>query len=516
MGVYSMAMHQIIERKSDKADVLLLLEGTFPYVLGGVSVWVANLIQKMPEVTFAGVFLGGAEEMYPKGIQFTLPDNLVHFESHFLFDAEKDISSNKEFKVKKKGIGEHLEFIHDGFSSLRKNVPGNKCPVFGNNKEIDEILFNSQFLLKSKNSWDFILKKYNELSSEPSFIDYFWTVRNIHEPFSVLYKVLRSIPEVKLIHSPSTGYAGMLGALIHQYRGTPFITTEHGIYTRERYLELLDTSLFKLPAVIDRIDNNYSYLQMMWMNLFESFSRMSYANSNYVTSLYDAARSIQIASGSKPEKTRVIPNGINISRFKIDLESKKASAGESKVVALVGRLVRIKSTVDFITAMSVVSQKCDHVEGWVCYAGAEEQEYIDECMQLAEHLNLGEKLKFIENKAMVELLPQIDVLVLSSISEAMPLTVLEAFAGGVPVVCSNVGSCSELIFGRGEEDIAIGPAGIIVPPSQVDKLAEGIIKLTTDSSLYAACSEAGLKRVKKYYDEDMMVDAYYALYKEFL
>lgn len=516
MGVYSMASHQTSERKSNKADVLLLLEGTFPYVLGGVSVWVANLIQKMPDVTFAGIFLGGSQEMYPKGIQFTLPDNLVHFESHFLFDGEKDIASDKEHKIKKKGVTEHLELMHDGFLSLRKNTTENKCPIFGKNKEIDAILFNTQFLLKSKNAWDYILKKYNELSSEPSFIDYFWTIRNIHEPFSVLYDILGSIPEVKLIHSPSTGYAGMLGALIHQYRGTPFITTEHGIYTRERYLELLDTTLFKLPSAIDRIDNNYSYLQIMWMNLFESFSRMSYANSNYVTSLYDAARSIQIASGSEPKKTRVIPNGINISKFKMDTESKKAHPREHKVVALVGRLVRIKSTVDFITAMSVVAQKCDHVEGWVCYAGAEEQEYIDECMLLAEHLNLGDKLKFIENKTMVELLPQIDVLVLSSISEAMPLTVLEAFAGGVPVVCSNVGSCSELIFGRGEEDSAIGAAGIIVPPSQVDKLAEGIIKLTTDTALYASCSKAGLKRVKKYYDEEMMVDAYYELYKEFL
>src|SRR5438105_7299119 len=72
-------------RTASSADVGLLLEGTFPYVAGGVSSWVNQMIRGFPDVSFAVVFIGSLEEEYGEQ-KYELPDNVVHFERHYLYE----------------------------------------------------------------------------------------------------------------------------------------------------------------------------------------------------------------------------------------------------------------------------------------------------------------------------------------------------------------------------------------------------------------------------------------------
>ena len=64
------------------ADVGLLLEGTYPYVSGGVSSWVHQIINGFPELTFAICFLGSRKQDYGAK-KFQLPANVVHLEEHY-------------------------------------------------------------------------------------------------------------------------------------------------------------------------------------------------------------------------------------------------------------------------------------------------------------------------------------------------------------------------------------------------------------------------------------------------
>src|SRR5258708_18321027 len=72
-------------RGAEAADIGLLLEGTFPYVSGGVSSWVNQIIRAFPQYTFALCFLGSRPQDYPK-MSYALPDNVVHLENHYLYD----------------------------------------------------------------------------------------------------------------------------------------------------------------------------------------------------------------------------------------------------------------------------------------------------------------------------------------------------------------------------------------------------------------------------------------------
>ena len=73
------------------ADIALLLEGTYPYVRGGVSSWVHQIISGLPEFTFAVIFIGGQKEMYGPA-QYQFPPNVTHVETHYLLRRSRIIA----------------------------------------------------------------------------------------------------------------------------------------------------------------------------------------------------------------------------------------------------------------------------------------------------------------------------------------------------------------------------------------------------------------------------------------
>ena len=74
-----------LQRRASSCDVMLLLEGTFPYVSGGVSSWVNQIIRGFPELRFGVCFLGSRRQDYGDA-KYGLPDNVEHLETHFLHE----------------------------------------------------------------------------------------------------------------------------------------------------------------------------------------------------------------------------------------------------------------------------------------------------------------------------------------------------------------------------------------------------------------------------------------------
>ena len=84
--------------KADSVDVLLLLEGTFPYVAGGVSSWVNQIIRGYPELRFGAIFIGSQPADYG-AMRYALPENLVHLDVVYLAE-NKPTSKIRPTKVK--------------------------------------------------------------------------------------------------------------------------------------------------------------------------------------------------------------------------------------------------------------------------------------------------------------------------------------------------------------------------------------------------------------------------------
>ena len=74
----------------------------------------------------------------------------------------------------------------------------------------------------------------------------------------------------------------------------------------------------------------------------------------------------------------------------------------------------------------------------------ENPEYYQECLDLLAELKT-EDVEFVGQVNIKEHLSDIDLLLLSSISEGQPLAILEGLAAGIPFVATNVGNCKALL-----------------------------------------------------------------------
>jgi len=178
--------------------------------------------------------------------------------------------------------------------------------------------------------------------------------------------------------------------------------------------------------------------------------------------------------------------------------------------------VPIKDVKTYIRAMRIMTNQIPDLEGWIVGPDGEDPGYADECRALARSLEIDDRVRFTGFMNPVELFPQIGLLVLSSISEGLPLVALEGFAAGVPLVSTDVGSCRQLVEGVGETDQALGSAGGVVPINDPQALAEVCLRLLTDQQAWDKASQAGIRRVETLYTQQQMFARYRELYQEAL
>jgi glycosyltransferase involved in cell wall biosynthesis len=108
----------------------------------------------------------------------------------------------------------------------------------------------------------------------------------------------------------------------------------------------------------------------------------------------------------------------------------------------------------------------------------------------------------------------LDVVVLTSVSEAQPYVILEANIVGIPVVATDVGACREMLEGRTLEDTRLGPSGLITEVTNASATADAILKLITNDELSKAYGKSGIERVKSYYDQDDLLSRYLNVYEK--
>lgn len=102
------------------------------------------------------------------------------------------------------------------------------------------------------------------------------------------------------------------------------------------------------------------------------------------------------------------------------------------------------------------------------------------------------------------LLRRARLFVLSSISEGISLTLLEAMARGLPIVATAVGGNPEVV-----QD---GVTGLLVRPGRAEDMAAALLRLHRDADLRARCGAAGRERVENHFDIRSMVRRYEGFY----
>ncbi len=502
------------------ADVCLVLEGTYPYVQGGVSSWVHQIVTELPDVTFALFFLGSTREQAAKK-RYTPPANVISLIEVFLFEplppeelvpAPLDANSRQRlfsalshFYLKAEGEAQLPAFwdVVDTLDAL--SAAGKRC-TFGN-------------LAHDLEAWDLLTEVCERFAPEESFIDFFWAARFVHLPVWTALRAREQLPRARVYHSVSTGYAGLLGAYAARRFSVPYLITEHGIYTKERIAEISQaTWIYDPPSRYFNVGDGIGAFKQFWINLFMFLGQISYDAAQRIVSLFEGNTYLQIEFGAEARRLEVIPNGIDPAKFDAALarrhERLAKGLGDEIVIGFIGRVVPIKDVKTLIRAARTVVAREPRAVFHIIGPTEEDPDYFAECRQMVQLMGLEQKVLFLGPKNVREILSGLDVCVLTSISEGLPLIILEAFAAGVPCVATDVGACRELIFGRTPEDKGIGRAGLLTKICSPLDTADALLRVTSSATQLIGMGQAGRLRTEQHYRQAEIMGKYHAFYTQ--
>lgn len=501
-----------------QADVCLLCEGTYPYISGGVSSWAHDIIKGEPQVTFSILNIGSHPGWHgPSRFQF--PPNVLGLDDLFCQDAPPTPADGPERAALERDIRRCRR------RAARRSTPSRLLRglrrLYLEDGVDDDLLqdlstpdLSAAELLYGPQSFALVEEMAERLAPDVSFSDLFWQCRAMNLP--VVRLVSSDVAPAGAFHALSAGYAGLLGALQSFRTGRPFLITEHGIYARERDIELARADWIPDRRTLDPLSAlrpSLSPLRRLWSRFFRRLSQVAYHQAVRIVTLSEVNRHKQIADGAPPEKIRVVPNGVEPAPEGDPVGRTTADASRPLRVGFVGRLVPIKDLLTFVRACDLALRE---VALDVRLIGPDDEDpaYAERCRQLVIALKRQDQIRFVGMLPAGKMYADLDVLVLTSFSEGQPLVILEAFAAGVPAICTDVGCCREMIEGRPGADAALGPSGIVTRVAVPQDTARALVALACDRDRLRRCGSAAVARLGAYYQRSAMLDSYRALYQE--
>jgi glycosyltransferase involved in cell wall biosynthesis len=284
--------------------------------------------------------------------------------------------------------------------------------------------------------------------------------------------------------------------VIHAHQYTPF------------FYSLMARLLCRRPAVLftehGRHFPDYPRRKRMLAN------RVLLRRRDRVVAVGEAVRRALIANEGIPAgRVEVVYNGVNLAPFLVaagDRATLRQEIGVGRDDLMIVQVARLDYLKDHATAVRtlghIVRQRPD--TRLVLVGEGPESDKINELVSrsgLDAHVcRLGLR------KDVARLLAAADVFLLTSISEGIPLTLIEAMAAGLPVVATRVGGVEEVV-----ED---GATGLLAPSGDDMGLAGHVLRLAEDTALAALMGERGRMRAVGLFSEDRMHVGYSEVYEQ--
>ena len=212
--------------------------------------------------------------------------------------------------------------------------------------------------------------------------------------------------------------------------------------------------------------------------------------------------------GVPAEKIHVVPLGINLEGY----SKKERDSSQPFTIGFFARVAPEKG-------LHVLAEAYRHLRkngrlenarlSAAGYLAPEHRSYLSEIQEAMNQAELGSEFKYegvVDRQQKIAFLQSIDVLsVPATYNEPKGIFLLEAMACGVPVLQPRRGGFTEVVERTG--------GGLLVEPDNIDALAEGIVKLATDTELRASLGQSGFQKVREHYSVGRMADSALEVYE---
>ncbi|MGQ4833991.1 MAG: GT4 family glycosyltransferase PelF [Candidatus Asgardarchaeia archaeon] len=455
--------------------VVLIAEGTYPITLGGVSLWIHQLIESNPDIDFSVISIVSTKEPISK---FSKPSNLkeiIYVPVPHKLEEFKDIKNQKDYDA----LAEYFILFHrylnefkfkDAYLTLAKIYP-----IFS--REPVKIW-------QHKLLWQFFEEMYKKDNVRIPFFKWLTFWKNAHAP--LLSILATKLPKADVFHATNSGYPGLAAILGNIAYGARTLVTDHGLFIKEFRMRINSSP-------IDDVEKKF------WIRTGVTLSIMNYNLFDLVTAVCKYNKKWVIENvGIPKDKIIVIYNGIDTNYFRPLLIPR-----DPYLVGTIARVYDLKNIKDFIKAAKYVVKEVPEAK-FVVIGPIDDPVYWEECNRLVEMLDLKEKFQFLgPTTNTLFWYNSLAVFVLSSASEGFPLTTIEAMACGTPVIVTDVGGAAE----------AVGKCGFVVPPFNPRALGEKIAWMLKHQDERAKMGICARERAEKYFSKKRFANEYRKIYK---
>jgi glycosyltransferase involved in cell wall biosynthesis len=466
--------------------VVMTTEGTYPYFLGGVSSWCKLVIAEIDNVDW-----------------LLVPIVPATVESKPLFDLPPHASIATSIRLWSMSPARNRQAPHAqaDLTDLPSALAETLLSWDPSPAHLTELLVTCRVharslrsAFRSRRAWRLYCKVLrrmwlgadSQFVVEPSVAE---TVQLYQTLYWVAQTAAAPTPRADLIHVTAAGWAAIPALVDRALHGTPILLTEHGMYVRESYL----------GSVLRDDPPGFQ-----WINtrIARSLSIAACRAAEVVSPVTSTHVAWEELLGTDPQRIRPIPNGVRLP------EHEPPTLPDTKTVVMVGRFDPLK---DIHTALRTAAQVVRQVpEARFLHYGpvdVMQKAYAESCYQLHEQLGLGNSFQFMgSTNDVTSALHAADVVISTSISEGLPIAVLEAMAQGRPVAATAVGGVRDTLNG----------CGLITPPRDPFGLAAATVTLLRNPTLAQQLGTRSYHRVVNRYPLSACVDAYRELLAELL
>jgi glycosyltransferase involved in cell wall biosynthesis len=469
--------------------VALTAEGTYPHQFGGVSVWCDQLIRALPGYEFAVVALvaTGTEP-----VQWELPAHVSQLVTVPLWGPPPAAPGARRSRGRgvPLAVQELVDVLLDDAAGTRFGTVLRDLHQYAMARNLTASLVCEPAVRLLARTW----RERWPLLAARRGLRAAGTYPTLHDAVTAMRLVEHALrplshPAVHadVMHAVTNGL-GALPALAAKWQyQVPMMVTEHGVYMREQYLHLRNPP-FGWPV------------KDLYLRFLARLCALGYAEAEVITpgNVYNKRWEEQL--GADGDRVRTVYNGVNSDDFPM-----LTSEPEVPTISWVGRIDPIKDLETLLHAFALVVAELPEARLRIFGSAPRGRDaYLEGCRTLADGLGIGGSATFEGRIPVIrDAYAAGNVVVLCSISEGFPYSLIEAMACGRPCVATDVGGVSEALA---------DDAGIVVPPRDPAALAQACLALLRDPGRRRALGATARRRALEHFTVDRAVSAFDEIY----